>query len=209
MASSLGGGLGHALDLSGCVKNHLGSHFRRSMHAMAHVCPDQAAARSYFKPQVWPSRSPTMQSNVDKCNRLGIVETSNTVRCSKGPLFSGSLPKRASAPKAQASAHSSKKVWQHGKQITFLKESSFLAGDAEQRLSPGTTSRKVAEKGVRLQRNMRAQVSTSRSSEHRPDEQQEQGVLKQVQMSLAQVKPTPAEAVRMRKSAFFALVVCL
>lgn len=150
-----------------------------------------------------------MQSHVDKCNRLGIGEASSTVRCSKGPLFSGSLPKQASALKAQTSAHSSKKVWQHRKQMAFLKESSFLAGDAQQRLSPGTTSRKVAEKGVRLQRVVRAQVITSRSSEHRPDEQQEHGVLKQVQMSLAQVKPTRAEAVRMRKSAFFALIVCL
>jgi hypothetical protein len=150
-----------------------------------------------------------MQSNVDKSNRLGIGEPSSTVRCSKGPLFSGSLPKQASALKAQTSAHSSRKVRQHGKQMAFLKESSFPAGDAQQHLSQGTTSKKDAEKRVRRQRVVRAQVSTSRSSEHRPDEQQDQGVLKQVQMSLAQVKPTPAEAVRMRTSAFFALSVCL
>ncbi|GAQ79918.1 hypothetical protein KFL_000410170 [Klebsormidium nitens] len=78
------------------------------------------------------------------------------------------------------------------------RSSNFLAGE-----SPGLVTSRGCSKAGNARRGAYAQVSSTNrtSSDNRPEEQQEPGLLKQVQISLAEVKPTPAQAIRARKAA--------
>lgn len=77
--------------------------------------------------------------------------------------------------------------------------SNFLAGEGL-----NSVARKGCAQAGRARRGAYAQVSSTSqtSSDNRPEEQQQPGLLKQVQISLAEVKPTPAQATRARESSF-------